>query len=101
MDTMEETVLTEETPVPEKKKRPRSELASKSKPAKKPTKRDQMIAMLQRQSGATIQDMADRIGWKPNAVIGTLQFVLWVTRSGVRKVNIEKRRDGTTVYRAA
>ncbi len=57
--------------------------------------------MLRQPNGATIEEMADEIGWKPTAITRIVQWLLFCTRAGVRRISSEKRPDGATVYRAA
>jgi len=86
----------------ESKKKHRSQpLASKSRPGPKSYKTDQVVAMLRQPEGATIEEIATQIGWSANSITRIVQWLLFVTRAGVRKVTVSKNADGVTVYRAA
>ena len=45
---------------------------SKSNTAKKPRKKDQLIALLQAEAGATVPDLAAALGWQPHTTRAAL-----------------------------
>lgn len=76
--------------------KPETELAVAAAPEPRVTKTDTVLALLQREGGATLADLIDATGWLPHTTRAAL--------TGLRKKGhaIERgSRDGTTFYRVA
>ncbi|HUU65864.1 MAG TPA: DUF3489 domain-containing protein [Methyloceanibacter sp.] len=75
-----------------------SSSASKRRPASAQTKQDQVIQMLRRQSGVSIDDIITKTGWQPDSVRGffsglvrkklNLPLVSEVGKDGLRRYHI-------------
>lgn len=74
--------------------------ASKRKQGQ-PSKRDSVVKLLKRKSGATVEDLCKQTGWKPNAVNGILQWISWVTAQGLKRFDSHVSNSGKRTYRAA
>lgn len=59
------------------------------------SKRDLMVSLLEREEGASIQELMSATGWLPH----TTRAALSRLRSGGKPVLKSKRADGVTVYR--
>jgi hypothetical protein len=85
-----------------KSKTPRAAIASAPpNPRKTPregTKFASVIALLEREGGATIGDLQDATGWQEHSVRGVLAGAL-KTRFGLTVTS--QKTDGVRVYRAA
>lgn len=64
----------------------------------KVVKKAQFIAMLQREEGATLQQLIDFTNWKRPSVHG---FISNLRRIDKMEINQTKKSGGETVYRAA
>ena len=71
---------------------------TKPMPAGRQTKQARLIAMLRRPQGATIEQMAETLGWQPHTVRGTLSGAL-KKRLGLTVASTEEERG--RVYRIA
>ena len=78
-----------------------SKSSSKHDQPPRVTKRSVLVTMLQRPQGATIEDICAALDWKRPAVVGYLQFLIWVTSTGVRTISRHYTEDGGCVYKAA
>jgi len=68
-------------------------MSKPKKPKRSPTRPDQLLALLQRQDGASLADITAATGWLPHSARAAL--------TGLRKkgVTIDKRKaDGVTRY---
>jgi DNA-binding MarR family transcriptional regulator len=84
-----------------RKRRASPEIASKSTSGPRTYKTDQVVKLLKQPGGATVEEIATEIGWSISSITRIVQWLLFVTRSGVTEMVVKKRPDGTTVYRAA
>jgi predicted transcriptional regulator len=62
------------------------------------TKREQVIAMLNRANGATLNELVEKFGWQRHTVRGLLSTL---NSKGVIHVESEKNSKGQRVYKAA
>ena len=90
-----------DTPNP-RRRRPQPEIASKSTPGPKSNKTGQVVSILRgSDAGMTIEEVAAEIGWSKASITRIIQWMLFVTRSGVRKVIVSKNSENATTYRVA
>lgn len=71
--------------------------AKKSATAARKSKQRRLIEMLQRPQGATIEQMAEALGWQPHTVRGTLSGAL-KKRLGLA-ITSTREKDRDRVYR--
>jgi len=81
-----------------KKPAPRKTPSAKTPPTKAQTKQDQLLALLRRPQGTTIEHAAKSLAWQPHSVRGIISGVL-KKRLGLT-VTSEKGDDGR-IYRVA
>ena len=90
--------------MPTKTRKPAARKAAPAKPEPHTSKQQQVIEMLRRPEGATVNEIAEATGWQPHTVRGFIS-ALRKGKSGKRaieQVAIETVRDGgRTTYRAA
>ena len=87
-----------------KSKKPVSDKQKRGAAAKAPakqgnTKQDQLIAMLQRSEGATIDELSKKLEWQPHTVRGAIAGAL--KKRLKLKVSSEKEEGRGRVYRIA
>lgn len=64
------------------------------------SKKDQAVAMLLRKSGATAEEIVERLGWSKVSVAMLIQWVQLVVRAEIKALAVEKNSKGERVYKA-
>ena len=98
------TMKTKKTAKP-KASKPRKTPAKAEKKPKAPragqSKKIQAMELLKRKSGATIEEISERLEWNKTSCMMLIQWVQWVTKAGITSLEIEKNSKGDRVYKAA
>ena len=98
------TMKPKKTPKP-KADKPRKTAAKAEKKPRAPrtgtSKKSQALELLKRKSGATIEEITERLGWNKNSCIMLIQWVSMVSKAGISSLTVEKNGKGERVYKAA
>jgi predicted ArsR family transcriptional regulator len=83
-----------------KKRNPPKARASRtgSKRANRPTKQAQLIELLRRPEGATLEQMSKALGWQRHSVRGAMATL---KTKQAASITSEKPADGPRIYRTA
>jgi len=84
--------------MPKRKKPAARKTSPKTTATKSPTKQDQLLALLRRPQGTTIEHAAKTLDWQPHSVRGIISGVL-KKRLGLTITS--EKGDGGRVYRVA
>jgi predicted ArsR family transcriptional regulator len=67
---------TRKTAAKKRNAKPKAKPKAKSAAARGGSKQAQLVAMLQRSDGATVDDLAKKLGWQPHSVRGAFVSVI-------------------------